>query len=92
MIGRGASIYVNQAYDNLHSLLHSQAGNREKDRIFIFNNLFKLVYITRWQDNIQMYVHIDGLVQERCNSGALAMELIFLAPTHQYVLPLFFYM
>ena len=41
--------------------------------------------------NINIYLHflsflnteIDGLVQERRNSIALAMELVFLAPTHR---------
>ena len=32
--------------------------------------------------------HIDGLVQERRNSIAIALELVFLALTHRYVLPL----
>ena len=47
-------------------------------------------------DNWRLYVfyafwkHVivdcsDGLVEERCNSGALATELVFLALTHRYV-------
>ena len=28
--------------------------------------------------------HIGGLVQEKCNSSALAMGYVFLALTHQY--------
>ena len=30
--------------------------------------------------------HIDGLMQEKLNSSAIAMELIFLALTHRYKL------
>ena len=38
-----------------------------------------------WFDTI-FRVHIDGLVQERRNSSALAMELRLIALTHWYVI------
>ena len=35
-----------------------------------------------------LYQHIDGFVQERRNSIANALELVFLALTHRHELPL----
>ena len=48
-----------------------------------WNFVMLLIFIT-WglQRHVLNQVHINGLVQERRNSSVLAMELVFLALTH----------
>ena len=54
--------------------LHSSVW---KFLIHVWQNFLITWSIRKW--------YFDGLVQERCNSCALAIELVFLALTHQYI-------
>ena len=57
-------------------------SNKSDDISHFYDNISKAISITKnpvfWQPEIEIFLmiyHVDGLVQERCDSSALAMEL-----------------